>query len=50
MGLSIATGHVIIVFVAVMCGLLMLKVTKKILGIAFVIGLVVVITKYFGLW
>ena len=50
MNMTFETGHVVIVFVAVLCGLLMLKVTKKIFGIAFLVGLVAVATKYFGLW
>lgn len=50
MGMTVETGHVVIVLIAVLCGLFMLKVTKKIIGIVFLIGLVAVATKYFGLW
>jgi len=43
-------GHVIIVGIAVLCGLIMLKVTKKVLGLAIGIAVVAVITNVLGLW
>lgn len=48
--LSFETGHVVIVAIAVICGLFMLKVTKKVIGAAIVIGIIAVITKHIGLW
>lgn len=48
--IDVNTGHVIIVTIAVVCGLIMLKVTKKIVGIAIIVGLIAAVTKYFGIW
>ena len=48
--MDVQTGHVVIVGVAVVCGSIMVKVTKKIIGAAIVICVVVAATKYFGLW
>lgn len=50
MGISVSTGHVIIVVVAILCGLITLKVTKKVFGAVLLAGVVAVLTKYFGLW
>lgn len=48
--ISEQVGHVIVVVIAVMCGLIMLKVTKKVLGLAIGVTAVAVITKMLGLW
>lgn len=48
--MDVQTGHVLIVGIAVICGLFMLKVAKKIIGIAAVVIAIAVATKYFGLW
>ena len=48
--MDVQTGHVLIVGIAVVCGLTMLKVAKKVIGVVVVVAAVAVLTKYFGLW
>lgn len=48
--ISVQTGHVIVVAVAVVAALVILKVTKKVIGIAAVVGVLAALTKYLGLW
>ena len=48
--MDVQTGHALIVGIAVIAGLFMLKVAKKIIGVAAVVAVIAVATKYFGLW
>lgn len=50
MGITSEVGHIVIVVIAVLCGLITIKATKKVFGITLFIGLIAVITKYIGIW
>lgn len=47
---SLATGHFIVIVFAVIVLLFFLKLSKKIIGTAITVGIVLVILKYIGVF